>query len=139
MAHVLVIDDDRELAEFEARLLAGKGHRVVTAGDGVEALLCIEREMPDVILLDMRMPVMDGRAFAREYHARYRARAPIVVTTASEDPERCALAIGAEAWLAKPFGFHDLLEAVDLMASPSSVWEESAKGRAISVVQRSGS
>jgi len=80
---VLVVEDDPDLAALEAELLEEHGHRVEVARNGREALAVIERATPDLILLDMRMPVMNGREFADEYRRRQRSPAPIVVVTAA--------------------------------------------------------
>lgn len=110
---VLVVDDDAELASMVQMLLDLVGYRALTASDGREALRLVAQEMPEAILLDMRMPGMDGWEFAREFRARYGHRAPIVVFTAGEDARKNAQEIDAEGCLAKPFEVDDL---VDLLA-----------------------
>jgi DNA-binding response OmpR family regulator len=110
-ARVLVVEDDPDLAALEADVLTASGHRVEIACNGREALAAIEREPPDLILLDMKMPVMNGREFADEYRRRD-GKATIVVVTASEDAERRAAEIGASDWIAKPFDPGELVEKV---------------------------
>ncbi len=61
---VLVVDDDETISEFVVWVLADDGHEVISATNGMMALQKLERFDPDVILLDMRMPVMDGWQFA---------------------------------------------------------------------------
>jgi DNA-binding response OmpR family regulator len=110
-ARVLVVEDDPDLAALEADVLAARGYRVEVACNGREALAAIEREAPDLILLDMKMPVMNGGDFAEEYR-RTQGKAIVVVVTASEDAQRRAIEIGATDWIAKPFDPGDLVEKV---------------------------
>jgi CheY-like chemotaxis protein len=69
--------------------------------------------MPGVILLDMRMPGMNGWDFAREFRARHGRACPIVVVTAAENARARAEEIGAEGWLSKPFELEDVLATVE--------------------------
>ncbi len=113
---VLVVEDDPDLAALMEMILGEAGYDVETAGDGAEALDRIAARMPAVILLDMRMPVMDGWHFAREFAARYGPATPIVVVTAAENARRRAEEIGADAWLEKPFDIEDVLRVVGRLA-----------------------
>ncbi|HEY3451047.1 MAG TPA: response regulator [Myxococcales bacterium] len=109
---VLVVDDDADLAAMVELLLDEGGFQATRAGGGQEALRKVALQMPDVILLDMRMPGMDGWAFAREFRSRYGHRCSLVVMTAGEDAEKNAREIGAEGYLGKPFEFDELIQAV---------------------------
>jgi len=109
---VLVVDDDVDLLEMLELLLEGAGYRVVTAGEGREALQKVAQEMPGMILLDMKMPGMNGWQFAHEFRAKYDHCAPIVVLTAAEDARRRAEEIGAEGYLGKPFDIDDVIRIV---------------------------
>jgi CheY-like chemotaxis protein len=93
---------------------AGVGQR---ARGGAVALELVEGEPPSLILLDMRMPVMDGWTFARAYRARPGPYAPILVLTAARDPETRAAEIQADGCLSKPFDLEDLLNLVDRLAA----------------------
>ncbi len=110
---VLVVDDDPDILSIISFVLEEEGYRVVTAGDGREGLEAAEREMPDLILLDMKMPIMNGWEFAREFHARYDSKVPLVVLTAAEDAKRRAQEIGAVGWIGKPFDLDELVSIVD--------------------------
>ncbi|MCL5263817.1 MAG: response regulator [Chloroflexi bacterium] len=110
---VLVVDDDVELVKMVEILLEGAGYRVITAAEGQEALDKVAKGMPEVILLDMKMPGMDGWEFAREFHARHDNLAPIIVFTAAEDARKRAQEIGAESYLGKPFDISDLISIVE--------------------------
>ncbi len=69
--------------------------------------------MPDLILLDMKMPVMDGASFASELRRRAPRCPPVVVLTAAADPRKQALEIGAARGIGKPFELDELLEAIE--------------------------
>jgi CheY-like chemotaxis protein len=110
---ILVVEDDPDLGQLVAEVLESAGYRTAVAGNGAEALDCLQTiDHPDLILLDMMMPVMDGWQFASEFRARYGQPAPIIVVTAAEQVERRAQEIGADDWLSKPFELRDLLHAV---------------------------
>jgi len=100
---VLVVEDDPDLAALEAELLEEHGHHVEVAYNGREALAAVERVAPDLILLDMKMPVMSGREFLEEYRRAQPSPAPIVVVTAADDAQVRAAEVGASGWIAKPF------------------------------------
>jgi two-component system, OmpR family, KDP operon response regulator KdpE len=110
---VLLVDDEDDLRTLIADLLREAGYAVDSARDGVEALGIVERAMPDLILLDIKMPVMDGRRFAVELSARYPERPPIVVVTATDSGPTRALETGAEGWVGKPFDIDRLLGMVE--------------------------
>jgi CheY-like chemotaxis protein len=93
-------------------ILSDEGFPVTTARNGLEALAIVDRNHPSVILLDMRMPVMDGWEFAHAYQARPGPHAPIVVVTAAADARERAKQIHAVDFLAKPFDFDDLVRIV---------------------------
>jgi DNA-binding response OmpR family regulator len=109
---VLVVEDDLDLLLLMEMVLSEAGHRVRTAAEGRTALARVEEEMPDVILLDMRMPVMSGWEFAREFRTRHGRACPLVVVTAAENARLRATEVGADGWLAKPFDLDDLLALV---------------------------
>jgi DNA-binding response OmpR family regulator len=119
---VLVVEDDLDLLTLMEIILVDAGYRVRTAREGRAALARIAEEMPGVILLDMRMPGMNGWEFAREFRARHGHACPIVVVTAAEDARQRAEEIGADAWLSKPFDLDDVLRTVSrrLQASPAA-------------------
>ncbi len=93
-------------------LLEGEGFRVVLAAEGTEALRLVKDEMPGLVLLDMRMPGMDGWEFSRRFRAQYDHQAPIVVLTAAEDARKRADEIGAEDFLSKPFRIEEVIDKV---------------------------
>jgi CheY-like chemotaxis protein len=109
---VLVAEDDEILRETLAETLRLEGYIVAGASDGAEALSALERLHPNVVLLDIQMPVLNGREFARELEARG-LRVPILVMTAAADADGCAEEIDADGWVAKPFKLSELLPAIE--------------------------
>lgn len=110
---VLVVDDDPDLQELVADALLARGYRVDRADNGLEALEHVAANPPNLILLDMRMPLMDGWGFARAFHSKYGRTIPIVVVTAAEDSTLRAAEIGANADLGKPFELARLYQIVE--------------------------
>lgn len=109
---LLVVDDDADLRAFLALALRGAGYRVEEAWNGEVALSAIRVERPALILLDMRMPVMDGWAFCAALRAEDPAPPPIVVMTAAADPAKRAAEVRADGWLPKPFEYRTLIDIV---------------------------
>ena len=112
MPRILVIDDDPSIRQVVDYALTDEGYEVDLAPNGEAALAAIARQHPDVILLDMKMPVMDGWEFARRYRERYDHRAPIVAVTAAQDAAQRGADVGAEDYLAKPFDLAALVECI---------------------------
>ena len=107
---VLVVDDDRNLSRLVKTILHTAEFEVLTAFDGLDALHVVEEERLDAIVLDLRMPNLDGRGFFRELRARDNGT-PVLV--ASAYGARSAQAeLGAEAAIEKPFDPDALIRAV---------------------------
>jgi CheY-like chemotaxis protein len=117
---ILVVDDDDDIRNLVAATLSDAGYPVVCAADGLAALEMVGICGLQAIILDMKMPIMDGWAFAKHYHARSEAAAPIIVMTAAHDAGARAREIGAAGCLAKPFDLDDLLAVVRRTVSLSS-------------------
>ena len=113
---ILVVDDDSSIRDLVSNFLEFEGFSVATASNGLEALRVFELTQPAVVLLDMRMPILDGWGFVRELRARG-ADAYIVVMTAAQDAKRWANEVNAHACLPKPFELQDLLDAVQAPAA----------------------
>ena len=109
---ILVVDDDPNILEVVSELLDMEGYRVATAANGAEALRVVEAGRPSLVLLDMRMPVLDGWGFAKELRARG-VKLPILVMTAAQNARVWAEEIGAQGYVAKPFEVPALLDAVE--------------------------
>ena len=109
---ILVVDDDPSILTTISEVRDLEGYPVQTATNGAEALRAVERARPSLILLDMRMPVLDGWGFARALQERG-VKLPILVMTAAQNARRWAEEIGADGHIAKPFDLPDLLDAVE--------------------------
>ena len=109
---ILVVDDDAAIRRVVAAVLADEGYTVAEAPDGGAALARARAAPPRLILLDMRMPGMDGWEFARRYRRRPGPHAPIICVTAAVDAAARGAQIGAVAALAKPFDLDELVALV---------------------------
>jgi two-component system, OmpR family, response regulator len=116
MTRVLVIDDDPSIRQMVAYVLGDAGYHVTEASDGWAALELIGRQHPDLILLDMKMPGMDGWDFVQRYHTRYGEGVPIIVLTAALDAAQRGADVNAAAYVAKPFDLDVLVERVSALA-----------------------
>jgi CheY-like chemotaxis protein len=114
---ILVIDDDQAIRSTIADLLEAEGYNVATAINGADGLSVLEQVDPTLILLDMRMPVLDGWGFARTLQERG-IQVPIVVITAAQDAHRWAREIDAADVVPKPFDLVDLLDTVERFVPP---------------------
>lgn len=114
---ILVVDDDEGICEFVKMALGDAGYEVATAENGRAALDLLASWQPSLILLDMRMPRMDGWEFSRAYRQTPEPHVPIVVVTAARDAAQSAAEIQADAHLAKPFRLADLIQIVRRFAS----------------------
>ncbi len=106
MLHCLVIDDSRLIRSIHGRMLAQLGLRVSEAEDGAAALAVCRAEMPDVVLVDWNMPVMDGFTFVQELRRLPGGSRPkVVLCTIESDLEHIqrAVAEGVDEYIMKPF------------------------------------
>jgi CheY-like chemotaxis protein len=108
---VLVVDDDASIRSILEMALEGEGLTVTLASDGREALNRVEEQEPSLVLLDMAMPVLDGRSFCEEARA-LGFNLAIVVMTARQNASRLAVDLGAAGHLGKPFDLDELLACV---------------------------
>jgi len=110
---VLVVDDYEDARKFFCTFLQLAGYEVLAAADGQDALDIARRQRPDLILLDLKMPRMDGETFRREQLADATlSTIPVIVLSGSSDGEQIARRIAAIDYLAKPIDSRMLLEAV---------------------------
>ncbi len=110
---VLVVDDDEDLREMIALVLLANGFRVVGAADGVEAIGKLrEGVMPSVILLDLRMPRMNGLEFLEALQATPACAVPVIAVTGDVGACRAAIAAGARVCLRKPVNAESVVGSV---------------------------
>jgi DNA-binding response OmpR family regulator len=109
---ILVVDDKANMRTLVREYLTAEGFRVVTANDGRQALFVARQEKPDLILLDIMMPEMDGYEFIRVYHKE--KGTPIILLTAKleESDKVLGLELGADDYITKPFGMRELAARV---------------------------
>ena len=117
---ILGVDDDEGIRELIAMALSDEGYTVQLACHGAEALALVEQDPPDLILLDMRMPVMDGWEFAWALREIRGTQVPIVALTAGCDGANLADQIAAAGLVAKPFELDHLLDVVARLMSRDS-------------------
>ena len=112
MKTVLVVDDNASIRTLVRDYLREQGMRVVTANNGQNALFTARQENPDLILLDIMMPEMDGYQFIAAY--RKKSNAPIILLTAKleETDKVLGLELGADDYITKPFGMRELLARI---------------------------
>lgn len=118
MEHILVVDDEAHIGELLNYNLSAAGYRVTVAETGEEALQLIAKELPDLILLDLMLPGIDGLEVCRRLKANPVTRpVPIIMLTArSEEMDKVVgLELGADDYVTKPFGVRELVARVKAM------------------------
>lgn len=127
MSKILVVDDAEHIVELIQFNLENEGHDVNVAYDGKEALSKLEQEMPDLILLDLMLPGIDGIEVCRRIRGNDKSKnIPIIMITAKgeEIDKVLGLEIGADDYITKPFGVRELLARVKAMLRRSRQIEE---------------
>ena len=109
---ILIVDDEKRLVSLVQSYLAQEGYRAVTAYNGKDALVVAEKENPDLIILDIMMPEMNGYEFMRAHRAE--KDTPIIMLTAKveDDDKIIGLELGADDYVAKPFKPRELMARV---------------------------
>ena len=121
MSKVLIVDDEPDVLLLLRVNMEGAGFETTLAADGETALRRIEEEHPDVVLLDIMMPVMDGWGVLRELSARTDTPLVVVVSAKSSDRDIVrALTSGAHEYVTKPFDPDDLVHIVERVLSASA-------------------
>jgi EAL domain-containing protein (putative c-di-GMP-specific phosphodiesterase class I) len=108
---VLVVDDEPTIVTLVAGILVERGYRVRTALNGQEALEAVDRDRPDLILLEMRLPIVDGEGFVAELRSR-RIDVPIVVMAAGPSAVHWARKLKLEGAIAKPLQIEELVAVI---------------------------
>ena len=118
MARILLVEDNEMNRDMLSRRLRKRGHEVLLALDGLEGIEKATAEKPEIILLDMSLPVLDGWEAARRLKADEKTREiPVIALTAhamAGDRQRC-LDAGADDYDTKPIDFKGLLEKIDAL------------------------
>jgi len=109
---ILVVDDQGGVRQLLREYLTEQGFRVLTATDGQDALHVARHEPPDLILLDIMMPRLDGYQFLREYRREHRT--PVIIITAREEETDAVLGLdlGADDYVVKPFRMRELVARI---------------------------
>ena len=119
---ILVVDDEPDLVANCERLLQRAGHVSLRAHTGLEAMALIDRERPDLVVADLRLPGADGLTVTR--HARgHVPPIPVILITAYDSPQarRAAVESGADIYLAKPFSNSAFLDAIQRVLRPRRI------------------
>lgn len=119
--HILLVEDDRDLAAFMSEVLRAQGFEVTVAGDGRAGLAALERRPYALVVLDLMLPEMDGVEFRlrqRQHSSQWNT--PALVVSAHYNVEKLAQSVGAEAYLAKPFTGEELTAAVYAVLAAAS-------------------
>jgi CheY-like chemotaxis protein len=120
-ARVLVVDDEPVIRDLLQDLLVDAGCVVACASNGLVALEILDDWQPDVILLDLMMPVMDGFTFARACRSAHpRSVASILVMSAATDVVAAASGLGVDGWIQKPFDVEQIVELIGRHALPTT-------------------
>jgi two-component system KDP operon response regulator KdpE len=110
---VLIVDDDERIIRFLRLKLKATGYEVITAGNGQEGLRLAESVSPDIMVLDLLMPGMDGFEVLRRL--RSGSNLPVIVLTARADASEEALGLGASDFMAKPFNPDELVRKIQAL------------------------
>ena len=133
-ARVLIADDDRAIREALTRALSLEGYDVVQAHDGNTALALIESAQPDVAILDVMMPNIDGLTVCRVLRAERNPLPVLMLTARTETPDRVAgLDAGADDYLAKPFDLDELFARLRALLRRTKS-DEGASGDAVQLL-----
>lgn len=124
---ILIVDDEKRLVSLVESYLTQEGYRAVTAYNGKEALVVADKEKPDLIILDIMMPEMNGYDFMRAHRAEHDT--PIIMLTAKveDDDKVIGLELGADDYVTKPFKPRELMARVRNVLRRAGKYEAKAK------------
>lgn len=108
---VLIVDDEQRILKFLGLMLKVSGYDVTTAANGKEGLLMVEKEKPDIILLDIVMPIMDGFEMLQKLRAF--SQTPVIVFSAHGQTSEKAISLGANEYISKPFKPEEIVAKID--------------------------
>ena len=124
---ILIVDDDPDIREAVLMILEAKGYKVVTAQDGMEGLAVLRAELPDLLILDLLMPKMDGFAVCRELQdprwSKYRSIPILILSSVREEASRrryeleTGLELNVDDYVEKPISPEVLLHRVEMLVN----------------------
>lgn len=115
-SHILVIEDDVAVRTLLDKSLTAKGYRVTLARDGLEGLTYLESGRPDIIVVDIMMPRVDGMTFVRAIKGHSDTKPiPVIFLTAKNDPRSMieGINVGAKFYVTKPFQMDELVSKIE--------------------------
>ena len=121
---LLVVDDEKDVLDIMRFRLAKEGYEVVTAGDGQEALEKVKTDNPDIVLMDLKMPKLNGYQVLEEIRTKHNDKwRPVIIISARDELESVERCYGMEAdhYLTKPCDFEHISQGVRTMISLMSV------------------
>ena len=130
---IMVADDDRDMVDMLSYWLKGHGYDVVRAFDGEQAIKRWRETLPDLVILDVQMPKLDGFEVCRQMRSETNAMVLILTAHDREDDEIRGLEMGADDYLRKPFSPRQLLARIKAVMRRSSITRGASNSSAISV------
>jgi two-component system, NtrC family, response regulator AtoC len=125
ISHILIVDDQESIRHFIAKALADEGYQVSTASEGKAALKVVEKEPPDLVLLDLRLPDMHGLDVLRDIKAVYPELAVIIMTAFGDvDSAVKAMKLGAFDYINKPINLEQLSIIIQKGLESQKLWRE---------------
>ena len=118
---ILIVEDEESLLKLESILLTSRGYEVVGAADGAVALEQVVSERPDLVILDIMLPEIDGFEVCRRIKQNPEtAHIPVLMLTAKKSSQDCdrGMAAGASAYITKPFKSARIVELIQDLLSP---------------------
>ncbi len=129
-SRILVVDDEKNIVDIIKYNLKKEGYDVITAGDGEEAIKLNEEYEPDLILLDLMMPKLDGYAACRKIREKYDTPIIMLTARAEEVDKVLGLELGADDYVTKPFGTRELMARVKANLRRRAVNDEEGADKA---------
>ena len=122
MPSILYVEDDETLRFITAENLERKGYEVITCADGLEGLTCFKDKLPDICLLDVMLPKMDGFSLAKEIRSGNQDVPIIFLTAKTMKEDRIeGLVLGADDYMIKPFSVEELILRIEVFLRRSKV------------------
>ncbi|WP_025144906.1 PleD family two-component system response regulator [Pedobacter jeongneungensis] len=113
---ILICDDDRGIIDVLEMVLEETGHRVITETNSLNARAIIDSEKPDLIILDLWMPVLSGDQILQMIRRTPETQdIPVIIISASRDGAQIATEAGANKFIAKPFDIYDMVDSVEAL------------------------